>query len=277
MQPTDLDPAAQKSLQKLQHLDETSGQLLNHPLYAFLGMQIMVRDFCDVVAEQVKVPDEVAKYWFNSKVKLVATGLGESKLYVGAYHDNADPNGIILSRDCGVMQDNIAAKYIGTDVEKRLRTESLEHSLYWPVVVNNVQHAVGLYATPMNRPAGQPPYRLMQPWVAYTSGWAMFPEFWVWRHTLDENGNLIPVGPWIPTGRYVQQAIRGVANWHLLIAQDMNSGEALAEAQRLAAYWKVECEWDYDGTHRVYYKVPPKPTVPPADGVGPRPKPNDGW
>jgi hypothetical protein len=222
------------------------------------------------------IVDQVASAFPTARVQATATALGESAGYIGAWHDNTDGQ-VLTSRDCGLMQINIPAQDIGTSHEDSLRTESLDESVYLPVVKHNVEIALELYNTPMVRirPDGTryTDKRRWQPWVAYTSGWAMFPEWYTWHQ--DASGN--PVGPWLATGRYVQRAIRAVANWHLLIKKDMDSDEALAEAKRLAKLFKVTAgELRYNDRNKVYWVAPPAPTNPPADGVGPRPISNDG-
>ncbi len=232
------------------------------PISGYAGKTLMQREIVALVAP----------HWPNSKVKATATAIAESKGSLGAWHDNYDPdNNAFLSRDCGLFQINIQARYVGTQTEADLRTESMDAVEYKRVATNNVMAAYRLYTTPWIRD-GKQDIRKWQPWVAYTSGWAMFPEAWVWHQ---EDGE--PVGPWVPTGRYLHQAIRAVANWHLLIAKDMDREEAVAEAKRLASYWNIK-----DGTilysdrNAVYWKYPTKPTAPPVDGVGPRPKSNNG-
>ena len=232
------------------------------PISGYAGKTLMARE---VVAL-------IAPHWPNSKVKAVATSLAESKESLGAWHDNYDSDGNLSSRDCGLYQINIPARHIGTSTEDDLRTESMDADVYMRVAKNNVLAAYKLYTTAWMRD-GKKDVRRWQPWVAYTSGWAMFPEAWVWHQ---EDGN--PVGPWVPTGRYLHQAIRGVANWHLLIAKDMNSDEALAEAKRLADYWGIkDGALKYNDKSYVYWQYPAKPLNPPEDGVGKRPSTNDGF
>jgi hypothetical protein len=219
---------------------------------------------------QREIVDFVAPLWPTSKVKGTAVSLGESKGSLGAYNDNLDGD-FLVSRDCGAMQINIPASAIGTELENSLRTASTDPVVYVPVAEHNFRVGRALYDQPMTRD-GKPGWRRWQPWVAYTSGWAMFPEWWVWHQV-----NGVPAGPWMPSGRFVQQAIRAVANWHLLIAKDMDVKAALAEAERLAEKFNVTTGiLDYSVRNAVFWHIPPHPTSPPLDGVGPRPVPNDG-
>lgn len=216
------------------------------------------------------LPREIAQlgrsHWKDWElVKMVATAMGESAGYVGAWHDNEYSTGI-LSRDCGLMQINIRAEKIATPAEEMLRTESLDHVAYWSTAQANVAAAYHLYEQPW-------PYhdiRRWQPWVAYTTGWATFPSFWVWHQ---ENGK--PIGPWLPTGRYLHQAIAGVANFHVMIRKDMTLEAALAYAVKAAAHFGVDADLHARRGY-VAFQVPRKPDAPPQDGVGPRPVPNDG-
>lgn len=220
------------------------------------------------------LPREIAaeghRHWTgNDLVKMVATCLGESAGFVGAWHDNTDEDGNVLSRDLGLMQINRPGRTVGTPEEFTLRTESKTRAEYAPVVGTNVDEAVKLYL----QPGPNTGYRRWQPWVAYTTGWATFPAWWVWHH--DARGKA--VGPWLPTGRYLQKAIAGVANMHLLITKDMDGIQAVALARSRARYFGVAdavpairngvVAWDM---------VPQKPYAPPRDGEGPRPRPNDG-
>jgi hypothetical protein len=204
--------------------------------------------------------------------KMVATSLGESAGSLGAWHDNSDqvapdPD----SRDCGLMQINIPFRLVGTDAEARLRTESLNESEWGPVAMNNAAHGMQLYETPWKR-GGKTDIRRWQPWVAYTTGWATFPYAWVWHQ---EGG--VPVGPWLPTGRYIHRAIAGQMNYHVAILKGWSPEKAL----RVAKQYYVP----HFGVKQVTYavvnglvtpKYDPAPTAPPADRVGPRPVPNDG-
>lgn len=228
------------------------------------GHRFMARDWVSLIESDYP----------NRKVERVATDIAESQLYCGAFHENYDSAGNFVSLDCGDEQINIAAKYRGTSVESSLRTDSLDPAVYIPVAKNNISAGFQLFEQPWPRTNRKPAIREFQPWVAYTSGWAMFPEFWVWHQDINE----VPVGPWVATGRYIHQAIRGVANWHLLIKQDMDSQQALYEALRLSDYWGVRgADWHYDDKNYVYFHVPPKPIDDPADGIGRRPVPNNGF
>jgi hypothetical protein len=53
-------------------------------------------------------------------VTIIAVCLSESQGYQGAYNDNKDADGNVLSRDCGLFQINIPALKIGSDEEKKL-------------------------------------------------------------------------------------------------------------------------------------------------------------
>jgi hypothetical protein len=213
---------------------------------------------------QREVVTLVAPHWPNSKVKATATAIAESHCSLGAWHDNIDKagdEGRILSRDCGLAQISIDGGKIGSSLEASLRTESLDPAVYLPVAKANVRAAYKLWER-----------RKWQPWVAYTSGWAMWPEAWAW-HRVDGE----PAGPWVPSGRYLHQAIRAVANWHLLIAKDLGLTEALLEANRLAnQYGITKGDLDYDERHAIYWHYPPAPTEPPTGPPWGYPVPNNG-
>ena len=111
--------------------------------------------------------------------------------------------------------------------------------------------------------------------MAYTTGWATFPAWYLWQQFGGK-----PVGPWAETGRYLQRAIVGVGNYLLLIKGERAS-VALSEARGFGVAFGVEGTLGLktDGHGRTviaWTLVPPKPTVPPADGFGPRPVPNSG-
>lgn len=227
-----------------------------------------------VIAGHVLMPREIGEeahnYWQGYELtKSIATCLAESTGALGAYHDNyADAAMTILaSRDCGAYQKNIPASAVGTDLEFSLRTESPLEADWRPVFKTNVKAAAQLY----NAPWAGGRKRLWQPWVAYTTGWARFPEWWVWHQDADGK----PVGPWMPTGRYIQRAIAGQMNMHVVIKKDMTAKEALALSARYLEKFGVKGTLFIEGDI-LKWKVPPKPTVPPKDGVGPRPVPNDG-
>lgn len=223
------------------------------------GKQLMPRD----------VAFEAHKYWRNFELtKAVATSLAESQAYIGAYHDNTDDSGNVTSRDCGVYQINIPASEIGTDAEFTLRTESTDSAVYEPVFVANVKRAFELYSSPWENGRD----RLWQPWVAYTEGWAMFPEWWIWKQ--DANGN--PTGPWVPTGRYLHRAIAGQMNLHIVYYKDWTASEALVHADTYCERWGIKNTLYVNKNGILVWNVPEKPASPPADGVGPRPLPNDG-
>ena len=218
-----------------------------------------------------------SKHWGGiGLVKATATALGESHLYLGAWHDNLSNGGEVTSRDCGVFQINVPVRdgQPGTQdppnaEEAALRTPSTDPVVWKPVLANSIEAALKLYNQPWSRD-GKPGIRQWQPWYAYTEGWATFPEWWVWHVT--------PEPPhWFYTGRYIQKALVGVANFHFLIAKDTNAPGALALARQYASLFKVKGTLAVDPAKGVYWEaVPPKPTAPPADGIGPRPKPNDG-
>jgi hypothetical protein len=217
------------------------------------------------------LPREIAQlnasHWRDVELaKSVAVCLGESGGTIGAWHDNLDEHDEIQSRDLGLMQINIPARGIGGPLEASLRYEGHDGPTSIKVARANVTAAYHLYEQPWTGRS----IRRWQPWVAYTTGWATFPEFWIW-HQIEGK----PVGPWIPTGRYLQQAICGVANWHLWLKKDKTLAEATGLAASHAAHFGVRAELT---TRRGYlaFVTPPRPTLPPADGIGPRPRPNDG-
>jgi hypothetical protein len=203
--------------------------------------------------------------------KATSCSLGESNGSVGSWHDNIDKagdEGLILSRDCGFLQHNIAAKYIGTSYEARLRTTSMDPAVYQPVVAYGAKLAWEKYNQPWRRD-GKKDIRRFAPWYAYTGGWATFPEWWVWaRPWLDH---------WAATGRYIQKAICGVAN-HYLVNLGGTTVEALQVANGLQAHFKVVGSLGIDQKRGivVWAVVPKKPTAAPPDNVGPRPTANDG-
>lgn len=208
-------------------------------------------------------------HWKNYELtKAIAVCLGESAGYIGAYHDNLDGNGDLKSRDCGLFQINIPAVRVGTYVEEALRTDSFDEENWKPVLENNVDAAVRLY----NAEWQAFRTRLWQPWYAYTTGWATFPEFWVWKQT-----NGVPTGPWVATGRYVHRAIAGQMNNHIINLKDWTPERALYYSARYTEKFGIhEGELGVKQGILQWVKIPPKPTEPPANGVGPRPVPNDG-
>jgi Lysozyme like domain len=80
-------------------------------------------------------------------VTCICVCLAESAGYDRAYNDNVDGFGKVISRDVGLWQINIAAHYIGTDVEEAL--------------YNHTNNAVAMYKLYANRG--------WQPWAAYNS------------------------------------------------------------------------------------------------------------
>lgn len=108
----------------------------------------------------------------------VAVCLAESQGYDGAFHDNLDDDGAIVSRDVGLFQVNIPANQIGTAAEQQLYDAK-----------TNVARARKLYES-----------RGFQPWVAYNSGIALNTDWYT------KAGG--------PTGRYIHRAVRGVGNYY---------------------------------------------------------------
>jgi hypothetical protein len=180
----------------------------------------------------------------------------------------------IVSRDCGHPQINIPARLIGTDTEWSLRTESKDEAVWRPVAENAAKAYHDLYMSPMWRD-GKLSYRFFQPSVGYTSGWATFKEWWTWRHV-----GGVGVGPWIKTGRFLQRAICGAANYKHLMEKSVTDKGALSLAKQWQQSFGVEGVLDVKDSPSgriVYWQSFPKmPTEPPADGNGPRPRPNDG-
>lgn len=213
---------------------------------------------------QRSVVSLVAVHWPNKKVEATATFCGESNRFLGALHDNFGDDGEIRSRDCGLAQINISRAQIGSGDEERLRTESLVESEYMNVARYNVKRAYELYDEPWVFPDGMHEKRQWQPWVAYRSGWAIYPEFFCIHRDPITHEPVMPFA-WVPTGRYLHQAIRGVANWHLVMKKDLDGPGALAEAERLASLYKVtKGELAFDSVKLVYWKYPPMPTELPA-------------
>jgi len=215
----------------------------------------------------------IAKQWQNvdERHKGLATMLGESQCFVGATHPNVGDDGELDSVDLGLLQISISADKLDLFRDK-LWTDSLEPEVYEPVAATNVGWARAMYDQP--GPLGG--RRLWGPWVAYTTGWATHPEWWVWRHARNSAGDLEPVGPWLPTGRFIHASIVGWANWHLLIAGTKSQNGALASAYNAQVRWKVDGELGLSAGKVAWLSHPPRPAEPPADGVGPRPKPNNG-
>lgn len=216
------------------------------------------------------IAESCRPHWQNFELtKAIAVALAESAGSIGAWHDNYDGNGDLSSRDCGLFQINIPAVRVGTFVEESLRTESLDEAEWKPVLENNIEAAVRLYNTPMDRWRN----RLWQPWVAYTTGWATFPEWWVWAQ--DSEGR--PIGEWHKTGRYIQRAIAGQMNYHIVILQDWTVEQALSYSKRYISKFGIhEGELVEKQDILQWAHIPPMPTAPPADGIGPRPVKNDG-
>lgn len=261
------------------------------------------------------IAESAITYWRNYELtKAIAVALGESSGSLGAWHDNLTPlhecdvhqivlnpelyyamtvldpdtgkvrlgdgtvelhppeSEVLTSRDCGLYQINIPAKNVNTSVEYSLRSESTDPAEYEPVRDANIKRASDMYNTVWVRD-GKTDIRRWQAWVAYTTGWATFPEWWVWRHV-----NGIPQGPWVKTGRFIHRAVAGQMNYHLVILKDWNEQQALYYGKRYAAHFGITqgklvinkqgiVTWD---------SIPSMPSAPPADGVGPRPKSNNG-
>jgi hypothetical protein len=133
-------------------------------------------------------PREIAGYchkqgWRDKDLILaVATCLSESGGYPLAYHDNIDSTGKTTSRDVGLFQINIPASEIGSLTEKALYD-----------IANNVDRAWKLYTQ-----------RGFEPWYGYTNGYATSTDWWRFSNSSKQ---------WVPAGRYLQKAIRGVANY----------------------------------------------------------------
>lgn len=228
------------------------------------------------LAGKTLMPREIAdfahRHWSNYELtKAVATALSESNGSVGAWHDNLDEDGNLISRDCGLMQISIPAKYVGTVAEDKLRTESRDQEIYTQVMKNNLKAAYDLYTQPWQR-NGKVEMRRWQPWVGYTTGWATLPAWYTWKHVDGES-----IGPWIPTGRYIQRAIPGHANYRLLIKKDLTPQNALEFARSLAKKFKVEGTLGLNHVGAVGWTgFPIKPPGAPEDGEGPRPVENNG-
>jgi hypothetical protein len=193
------------------------------------GKQIQPRDLAELAHNQG---------WHGlDLVRMVATILSESQGYVAAYHDNLDSGGAVVSRDCGLAQINIAGRLIGSDEESKLRSDP----------VYNLQRAWELFTAAWTGGTT----RRFQPWAGYTSGWAMFPEWYIWSQT-----DLV----WKPTGRYLHRATRGVGNFY--------ARELGVDLHGINLDWRLLAS--------AKSSEPIMPTSPPTDGVGPRPTPNNG-
>jgi hypothetical protein len=64
-------------------------------------------------------------------------------------------------------------------------------------------------------------------------------------------------------------------NMHIVIKKDMTAEQGLNLSERYLNHFGVKGTL-YVESGILKWKVPSKPTSPPTDGVGPRPKPNDG-
>lgn len=230
----------------------------------FLGVALMARDIAPYIEH----------HWPNQRIKGVSTVLAESHGRLGAYNDNHDENGIAVSRDCGPMQDNIVARYIGSLTENSLRTVSTDPIEIDRVMKYNVLWGYQLWATMSDFRDGKRDYRRWRPWVADISGWAWHPRCFVFHRDKDKH----PVGPWVKTGEYLHKAIRGVAN-HDILHKKKDPKEVLtwtwaqAESFGISADW---CQWDYTAKKLIYYIPEKLPVAPPSHGELDYPVPNDG-
>jgi hypothetical protein len=210
-----------------------------------------------------EVAAHAAKFWTGVElVKAVATFLGESQGSLGAYNDNMSADGALFSRDCGLAQINLQARLVGKPEEARLRTTSTDPADFEPVIAANLKPARALYDAPWKR-EGKLDKRRWQPWYAYSQGWATFPEWWIWaRPWLDH---------WAPTGRYIQQAIVGVANYRLLMKNDLDGPGALSLAQKHAAAFGVPGQLDLR-EKGIYWRSRPRKRrpCPPTGSAGDR-------
>jgi hypothetical protein len=85
------------------------------------------------------------------------------------------------------------------------------------------------------------------------------------------------VGPWVPTGRYIHRAIAGQMNFHIVIKKDMSAESALKALNRYYLPHFAITEADFSIVNGIIsVKYAPAPKEKPSDGVGPRPKRNDG-
>jgi len=207
------------------------------------------------------------------KMEVVNPVTGRVKLEDGTPELRPPESMVIVSRDCGLYQINIPAAQIGEDMEQSLRTTSLDSDVYDAVRDYNIMRADALYHSPWSRPGDTPDIRLWQPWVAYTKGWATFPEWWIWHQDADGN----PTGPWTKTGRYIHRAIAGQMNLHLVILKDWTEKQALYYGKRYAAHFGVtQGKLIIKNDIVQWGDIPPAPSSPPADGVGQRPIENNG-
>src|SRR5436190_2735051 len=266
----------------------------------YAGVTLMAREVA-ALAKMVQASDG-SNPFKNRKVELLATGIGESSLSVGAWHDNLASGDIgarihtaigsnpelmegktaseakllfadlmnpvkdqVASRDCGVMQINIPARLIGSEAELALRSESKDRDEAIQVAMQNLHAAAELFISPWV--AGRD--RQWNPWVAWISGWAPYPEAWCWSRVTPDT--------WVATGRFLHKAIRGVANEHWK-AGDLSLEGALHEAERLASFYKItRGDLFVDASNQaqgVQWRYPPKPTQP--GSVANYPKPNSG-
>jgi hypothetical protein len=135
----------------------------------FLGKAMMAREIAPYVEH----------HWPNQRVKGVSTSLAESHGRMGAYNDNRNSAGDVVSRDCGAMQDNIVARFIDTLTEWSLRTLSTNFEEINRVMKSNMLWAYQLWSTLSDFRNGHRDFRRWRPWVAVTSGWAWHPRCYV--------------------------------------------------------------------------------------------------
>lgn len=217
---------------------------------------------------------DVVHPFANRKVEALAVALAETggTLSVGAWHDNLNKDGLLSSRDQGLMQINLPASQCSpdphepSDLESRIRIFSSDPAVYLAATVANLKRAADLYVSPW-------PHRWFREWgawVAATDGWAFYPEAWV--------SSRVHPGLWVPTGRYLHKAIRGVANAHW-VAGRLTLNEALHEGERLAAFYGITKGYLFvDLVHHtdrgVQWHYPDMPTEPWSEDA--YPKQNDG-
>ena len=165
---------------------------------------------------------------------------------------------VVAQKDCGLGQRGISASQMGSPYELRLLTEP----------DFNVRECRLLFDSPWPVASGK---RRFQPWAAYTSGWVMFPHWWVYTQAEPRH--------WAATGRFIHAALRGWAN-SLVLHLDHKVENAIYYGNTRARDYRIEGELVPGKRPEVapvdWAGIPPKPTTPPADGVGPPPVPNDG-
>lgn len=187
-------------------------------------------------------PEEIARLLYHEGgfrdfdlIEMTATVLAESQGYTQAYNDNTDSRGRVQSRDVGLGQINIRRREVGTKKERDLHDP-----------VKNVRAIRKLFDTRETLTKR----RRFNPWYAYTLGWATFPEWWVYRSKEVARAKGLP-REWIPTGRYLHEAIVGVANFYAN-------------------------EFHVPHFQLTLPREPAKPKAKPFDGEGRRPRKNRG-